>query len=72
MAVNLLNLGKAAGPDHIPPEALKADTSLTTDILHGLFTKIWKEGDFPKDWKGGHLVKLPKRATSATVITTGE
>ena len=60
-AVNSLNLGKAAGPDHIPPEALKADTSLTTDILHGLFTKIWKEGDFPKDWKEGHLVKLPKK-----------
>ena len=60
-AVKSLNLGKAAGPDHIPPEALKADTKMTTDILHGLFTKIWNEGSFPKDWKEGHLVKLPKK-----------
>ena len=60
-AVKLLSLGKSAGPDNIPPEALKMDTSLTTDILHGLFDKIWKEGRFPKDWKEGHLVKLPKK-----------
>ena len=31
--------GKAAGPDNIPPEALKADANLTADILYSLFEK---------------------------------
>ena len=60
-AVKSLNVGKAAGPDHIPPEALKADIKVTADILHELFIKIWNEGSFPSDWKEGHLVKIPKK-----------
>ena len=31
---------KAAGPDNAPPDALKADPNLSTDILCGLFGKI--------------------------------
>ena len=31
--------GKAAGPDNIPQEALKADANLTADILYSLFEK---------------------------------
>ena len=60
-AINKLKKGKAAGPDQIPPEALKADASVTADLLFPLFAKIWNDGEFPKDWKEGHLVKLPKR-----------
>ena len=47
-AVDLLNLGKAAGPDHISPEALKPDTSLTTDILNRLFTQDKEGGPFSR------------------------
>ena len=53
--------GKAGGPDHIPPEALKTDVGQTVDILHPLFEKIWTEEKFPEDWKEGHLIKLPKK-----------
>lgn len=60
-AIKQLNQGKAAGPDQIPPEALKADPIGNADILYPLFTKIWNEGKFPKDWDEGHLVKLPKK-----------
>ena len=60
-AISKLNRGKAAGPDQIPPEALKADADVTADLLFPLFTRIWKEGKFPKEWKEGHLVKLPKK-----------
>jgi hypothetical protein len=56
-----LNSNKAAGPDAIPPEALKADVATTVEVLHGLFEKVWTEEQFPKDWKEGHLVKLPKK-----------
>ena len=60
-ALKLLKNGKAAGPDGIPPEALKTDAKTTTDMLHPLLQKIWTEMKVPADWKKGHLVKLPKK-----------
>ena len=60
-ATNQLKSNKAAGPDGIPPEALKADIGTTADMLQALFEKVWKDEQFPKGWKEGHLVKLPKK-----------
>ena len=60
-ALAKLKSGKAAGPDGIPPEALKADPKTSTDMLLPLLQKIWTEGEVPMDWKKGHLVKLPKK-----------
>ena len=37
-AVKFLNEGKAAGPDNIPPGALKSDIKATEDILREFFT----------------------------------
>ena len=39
----LKNGRKAAGPDGITAEALKADIDTATDILHNLSVKIWDE-----------------------------
>lgn len=60
-AVRQLNSNKAAGPDSMPPEAMKADVETTVDILHNLFAKVWDKTDFPTDWRESHLVKLPKK-----------
>ena len=60
-AIKSLKSGKAAGPDGIPPEALKADIQTSTDMLHPLLRKIWEQERVPEDWKRGHLVKLPKK-----------
>ena len=60
-AIKSLKSGKAAGPDGIPPEALKADVQTSTDMLHPLLCKIWEQEQVPEDWKRGHLVKLPKK-----------
>ncbi|CAH8650638.1 unnamed protein product [Schistosoma curassoni] len=40
MAIRQIKSGKAAGPDNIPAEALKADVAATARILHILFNKI--------------------------------
>jgi len=56
-----MKAGKAGGPDHIPPEALKTDVQATVDILYPLFVQIWNEEKFPEEWKDGHLIKLPKK-----------
>ena len=42
-SIKMLKAGKETDPGNIPPEALKADPNLSSDILHGLFGKIWEE-----------------------------
>ncbi|XP_059175602.1 uncharacterized protein LOC131955489 [Physella acuta] len=60
-AIKNMKNGKAAGPDGIPPEALKADPAISADILHPLLKQIWEEDIIPSDWKLGYLIKLPKK-----------
>ncbi|XP_028649227.2 LOW QUALITY PROTEIN: uncharacterized protein LOC114645554 [Erpetoichthys calabaricus] len=60
-AITLMKNGKAAGPDDIPAEALKADLEASVEMLYPLFEKIWEEEEIPTDWKEGYLVKLPKK-----------
>ena len=60
-AISQMKNGKAAGPDDIPAEALKADLEASVEILHPLFERIWEEEEIPEDWKEGHLIKLPKK-----------
>ena len=60
-AIKPLKNGKAAGPDDIPAETIKADMDTAVNILHGLFSKIWKEGKAPAEWKAGIIIKLPKK-----------
>ncbi|CAH8572457.1 unnamed protein product [Schistosoma haematobium] len=61
MAIRLIKSGKAAGPDNIPAEALKADVPATARTLHILFNKILDEEQVSKDWKEGVLIKIPKK-----------
>jgi len=46
----MLKAGKAAGPDDMPAEALKADPNISWNILYDLFGKIWKGEEMPQDW----------------------
>ena len=60
-AIRQLKNGKAAGPDGIPSEAIKADINTSTKMLYELFGKIWETNEIPDDWKEGCLIKLPKK-----------
>lgn len=60
-AIKTLKNGKAAGPDGIPAEAIKADITTATDMLHSLFAKIWEKEEIPEEWREGLIVKLPKK-----------
>ena len=60
-AITSLKNGKAAGPDDIPAEAIKADLETATQMLHSLFSKIWEREEIPAEWKEGILIKLPKK-----------
>ena len=60
-AIMTLRSGKAAGPGEIPAEAIKADMETVTNMLHSLFSKIWEKEEVPAQWKGGIVIKLPKK-----------
>ncbi|VDQ11172.1 unnamed protein product [Trichobilharzia regenti] len=47
-AIMMLNVGKAAGPDGIPAEALKMDPETTGGLMTPLLEKVWKEGKLPR------------------------
>jgi hypothetical protein len=56
-----LKLGKAPGLDNINPEILEVDLDTTPTVLLPLFEHIWETEKMPDDWKGGLLVKIPKK-----------
>nr|KAG5698764.1 hypothetical protein BaRGS_032183 [Batillaria attramentaria] len=60
-AIMTLRNGKAAGPDEIPAEAIKADTETAVNMLHSLFSKIWEKEEVPAQSKEGIVIKLPKK-----------
>ena len=60
-AIKKWKTAKASGPDNISPEALKANPDLTANILHKIYSDIWKNEVMPQDWNIGHLIKLAKK-----------
>ena len=60
-AIMTLRSGKAAGPDEIPAEAIKADIEIAVQMLYSLFSKIWEKEEVPAQWKEGIIIKLPKK-----------
>jgi len=60
-AIKTMKNGKAEGSDNIPAEVLRADPHATADILLPLFQDIWQKEKFPKEWKEGIIIKVPKK-----------
>ena len=48
-AIRQLKNGKAAGPDDIQSEAIKADLNTSTKMLYELFNKIWETNEIQDD-----------------------
>ena len=61
LALKTLKNNKAAGPDNIPAEVLKADTEITAKSFLPLIHKIWNNEICPEDWINGHITILPKK-----------
>ena len=60
-AIKGLKNNKAAGPDNITAEILKADVNLSAEILFPIIHKIWSNETFPDDWKNGFITILAKK-----------
>ena len=59
--IKSLKNNKAAGPDNIPAEILRANICTSVNVLHGLLIKIWDQEYLPSEWREGILVKLAKK-----------
>ena len=66
-----LRSGKAAGPDEIPAEAIKADIETAVKMLYSLFSKIWEKEEVPAQWKEGIIIKLQKKKKKKKKETLG-
>ena len=65
-----LRSGKAAGPDEIPAEAIKADIETAVNMIYSLFSKIWEKEEVPAQWEEEFINKLPeKKETLGTAAT---
>ena len=60
-AIKQLKNNKAPGEDELFPEMFKVEDERLPAVLTKLFNKIWRTGIVPKDWKGGVIVKIPKK-----------
>ena len=60
-AIKSLKNNKAAGPDNIPAEVLRADITTSVNMPQGLLIRIWDQEYIPSEWREGILVKLPKK-----------
>jgi hypothetical protein len=62
-AINALRDQKAAGPDDIPAELLKAGGATLTQSLTRLLTLIWNNERLPSDWEDSILLPLHKKGS---------
>jgi len=60
-AIQAMKNGKAAGAGNIPAEVIKVEPYILADILLPLFQVIWQTETFPKEWKEGIVLKVPKK-----------
>ncbi|XP_076301796.1 uncharacterized protein LOC143219874 [Lasioglossum baleicum] len=63
-----LKTGKAAGPDGMPPEAIKAMITLRPDFFVAMFNGILKYGIIPDQWKSARTILLRKQDAAAKLL----
>ena len=55
-ALKSLKNGKAAGPDNIPAEAIKAGGDISISVMYNFMNEIWKEEELSEDWITGLII----------------
>ncbi len=67
IALSALKLGKACGPDGLPPEMWKHGGNILLPYLHVLFNCIFNSGDFPSAWSQSIIFPLHKKGSKHDV-----
>ena len=60
-AIWSLKCGKAAGPDQVTAELMRAGGWTYARQLQGIMYRIWTQLHWPVEWRGGRIKELPKK-----------
>ena len=69
LSLSRIKNGRAAGPDGIPAELLKAAGPAVTNALHRLFNQAWEKETLPQDFRDADIVPIFKRKGKRTDCT---
>ena len=59
-AIKQLQVGKAPGPDGLPPEVFKAGGQALVDKMTDLFCLFWDKGELPQELRDANIIHLFK------------
>ncbi|KXZ75772.1 hypothetical protein TcasGA2_TC031701 [Tribolium castaneum] len=59
-----MRMGKAAGPDGLGPEIVRAAVAASPETISGLVNDLLKSQKFPEQWKRARLALIPKAKKS--------
>ena len=63
-------MNKASGGDGIPVELFQILKDDAVKVLHSIYHQIWKNQQWPQDWKRSVFIPIPKKGNAKNVQTT--
>ena len=60
-ALGSITMNKASGGDGIPVELFQTLKDDAVKVLHSICQKIWKNQQWPQDWKRSVFIQIPKK-----------
>ena len=63
-------MNKASGGDGIPVELFQIPKDDAMKVLHSICKQIWKNQQWPQDWKRSVFIPIPKKGNAKECSTT--
>ena len=65
-------MNKASGGDGIPIELFQILKNDAVKVLHSIYQQIWKNQQWPQDWKRSVFIAIPNKAMPKNAQTTAQ
>ena len=69
-ALESITMNKVSGGDGIPVELFQILKNDAVKVLHSIYQQIWKNQQWPQDWKRSVFIAIPKKGNAKNVQTT--
>ena len=63
-ALGSITMNKASGGDGIPVELIQILKDDAVKVLHSICQQIWKDQQWPQDWKRSVFIAIPKKGNA--------
>ena len=64
LALGSITMNKASGGDGIPVELIQILKDDAVKVLHSICQQIWKDQQWPRDWKRSVFIPIPKKGNA--------